>query len=203
MANNYPDWVLKHKKEGHYINKSGNNYYLYRGHCEYKDGKNVRIVDEYLGKITENGLIPSKGSVKTEVLVYEYGIYYFLYLLFENIYLGQIKLNKKYADTIMVFSTLKLLNLKESNLEYTALVVLYKKYNIKHLDLDIVKSEIDRVIKMMNEYLSKITFNDETKDSLSSLKLVYINKKYYLSKYDSKVDEIYENNGFEVKIWLK
>ena len=65
---NYPDWVMKYKKPGLYVNKSGDKYRLYKGHCEYRNGKPVRVVDEYLGTITEaDGLIPSKGNVKHEV----------------------------------------------------------------------------------------------------------------------------------------
>lgn len=52
----YPEWVLKHKKKGTYINKVGNNYYLYAAHSEHIPGtanKSRRICDGYLGKITE------------------------------------------------------------------------------------------------------------------------------------------------------
>ncbi len=74
---NYPDWVLKYKKPGHYLNKYKDHYRLYKGHCEYRNGKYVRIVDEYLGTITgKDGLIPSKGLINSDVLVYEYGFYH-------------------------------------------------------------------------------------------------------------------------------
>lgn len=37
----YPDWVLKHKKPGTYINKVGDKYYLYAAHSE-------RVVDAFI-----------------------------------------------------------------------------------------------------------------------------------------------------------
>ena len=38
---NYPDWVLKYKSKGYYVNKYKDHYRLYKGHCEYKDGKYI------------------------------------------------------------------------------------------------------------------------------------------------------------------
>ena len=61
-----------YKKPGHYLNKYKDHYRLYKGHCEYRNGKYVRIVYEYLGTITgKDGLIPSKGLINSDVLVYE------------------------------------------------------------------------------------------------------------------------------------
>lgn len=72
----YPDWVLKHKKKGTYINKVGNNYYLYAAHSEHIPGtanKARRVCDGYLGKITEkDGFIPKKK--KDSPVSLEYGL---------------------------------------------------------------------------------------------------------------------------------
>lgn len=72
----YPDWVLKHKKKGTYINKVGNNYYLYAAHSEHIPGtanKARRVCDGYLGRITEkDGFIPKKK--KESPLSLEYGL---------------------------------------------------------------------------------------------------------------------------------
>lgn len=72
----YPDWVLKHKKKGTYINKVGDNYYLYAAHSEHIPGtanKSRRVCDGYLGKITEaDGFIPKKQKPSPKVL--EYGL---------------------------------------------------------------------------------------------------------------------------------
>lgn len=41
---NYPDWVMKYKSKGVYVNKVGNTYYLYRAHCVYdKTTKKINV----------------------------------------------------------------------------------------------------------------------------------------------------------------
>lgn len=75
----YPDWVMKHKKKGMYVNKvNETTYRIYRGHSERVKGtdKVKRVVDEYIGTITEaGGLIPTKAKVKGEVRSLRYGGY--------------------------------------------------------------------------------------------------------------------------------
>ena len=48
----YPDWVLKHKKPGTYINVVKGKYYLYAAHSERIKGtdKVRRVSDGYLGR---------------------------------------------------------------------------------------------------------------------------------------------------------
>ena len=61
----YPEWVMKHKKKGTYINRVGDKYYLYAAHSERikGTGKVRRVSDGYLGRITEqDGLIPARNS---------------------------------------------------------------------------------------------------------------------------------------------
>lgn len=197
---NYPDWVLKYKTKGYYVNKYKDHYRLYKGHCERRDGKNVRVVDYYCGTITEkDGFIPSQGLIKGDIIVLQYGFYYFLSLLFNNIYKGQIKMHKKYADTIMVLAICNTFNV--SNFKYTSLTILYPKYNEKYSSLDLVTNETKRVSTMIkNEYDNKCSNFNDLKDILSTLTLVYINKRYYLSTCDKQVYNIFDSFGFEVKI---
>ncbi len=101
----YPDWVLKHKSKGTYINCVGGKYYLYAAHSERIPGtkKVKRISDGYLGRITEqDGLIPSKDKVSSDILIYEYGLSCMILQLCENIYKGFKKTSPKNADHIMV-----------------------------------------------------------------------------------------------------
>lgn len=67
----YPDWVMRHKKKGMYVNKvNETTYRIYRGHSERVKGtdKVRRVVDEYIGTITEaGGLVPTKAKVKGAV----------------------------------------------------------------------------------------------------------------------------------------
>ena len=199
---NYPDWVLKYKTKGYYVNKYKDHYRLYKGHCERRDGKNVRVVDYYCGTITEkDGFIPSQGLIKGDIIVLQYGFYYFLSLLFNNIYKGQIKMHKKYADTIMALAICNIFQVSNFNFKYTALTMLYPKYNEKYSSLDLVVSESERVSTMIkNEFDKKCSNITNLRDILSTLTLIYINKRYYLSTCDDKVYDIFNSFGFEVKI---
>lgn len=202
---NYPDFVLKYKEKGVYVNKVGDNYYLYKAHCERINGKNVRISDGYIGKVTEkDGLIPSKGLISSNIMVYEYGFYYFIYLLTINIYKGQKKLNKKYADSIMLFAFTEYFNIPFVNLENISLSLFYSKYSFDHLNVEIVKNEIQRVIKMIDSTINNIDHNYETlRNVLSTLYLIKINKRFYLSNYNEQVNEIFNKYNYEVKIYVK
>ena len=78
---NYPDWVLKYKEKGTFVNKSVSkngtvSYYLYRGHSEREKGtgKVKRIVDGCIGRITEqDGLIPARHRLPAQARVKEFG----------------------------------------------------------------------------------------------------------------------------------
>jgi len=73
----YPDWVLRHKQKGMYVQKKDDDTYrLYRAHSERRPGKTypVLVTDEYIGTITrEHGLIRTPVKLKGDVLVKRYG----------------------------------------------------------------------------------------------------------------------------------
>lgn len=79
----YPAWVMEHKRKGMYVNKiNESTYRIYRGHSERIKGTNKvrRVVDEYIGTITEKeGLIPTKPKIKGEVRTVRYGGYALLW----------------------------------------------------------------------------------------------------------------------------
>lgn len=200
----YPDWVLKYKTKGVYVNKIGDNYYLYKAHSERVKGtdKIKRICDGYIGKVTEkDGLIQPKDEVKTDVIAYEYGNFYILYLLTQNIYDGFKITNAYYADSIMSLSMLKILNIDNEYFDNTPLKLLYPKANKKHLENNEIINEIDRCISMINYYINNKYNGDFDKD-ISILKYVYLvnfNKKYYISKVNNEINKIFKRNGMELK----
>ena len=63
-----PDWVRKWKGKNIEIHRRGNNYYAYRVHSEYDPVKkrSRKVTDEYLGKITPDGIIPPKYKRSTK-----------------------------------------------------------------------------------------------------------------------------------------
>jgi len=73
----YPDWVLKHKEPGMYVQKKDEDTYrIYRGHSERRPGKTypVLVTDEYIGTITrEDGLIRTQVNIKGAILVKRFG----------------------------------------------------------------------------------------------------------------------------------
>lgn len=75
----YPQWVLKHKKKGTEIRNIGNNFYLYKVTSVWdKEKKRAKkITQEFLGKITPEGLIkPRRKRMKESlrsITVKEYG----------------------------------------------------------------------------------------------------------------------------------
>ncbi len=75
----YPPWVMEHKKKGMYVNKvNESTYRIYRGHSERVrgTGKVRRVVDEYIGTITESGgLVRTKPKIKGEVRALRSGGY--------------------------------------------------------------------------------------------------------------------------------
>jgi len=87
----YPEWVLRHKKKGTYINFQNGKYYLYAAHSERipGTGKVRRVSDGYLGRITEDeGLIPTKRKLSEPVHVFEYGLSETILSLSDNIRAG-------------------------------------------------------------------------------------------------------------------
>lgn len=67
----YPNWVLKHKKKGTYINKVGDKYYLYAAHSEHILGtanKSRRICDGYLGNYTRGWFFQKKSNPRLFLL---------------------------------------------------------------------------------------------------------------------------------------
>ena len=79
----YPDWVMKHKQKGTNISCINGRYYLYSVCSVWnkEKGRAQKITKEYLGRITEDGLItPRKKILKaqTPVTVKEYGAFFVL-----------------------------------------------------------------------------------------------------------------------------
>ncbi len=105
----YPDWVMKYKKKGTYINKVGDKYYLYAAHSERIKctDKVRRVSDGYLGRITEdNGLIPPKDKVASPVITYEFGFSFAICSCTAQILHGLRKSFSNYGDLVYVCSVL-------------------------------------------------------------------------------------------------
>jgi hypothetical protein len=63
-----PEWALKFKEKGTQIHFLKGKYYLYKVSSKWDSTKKraVKTTDEYLGRITENGLIKPKTKQMVE-----------------------------------------------------------------------------------------------------------------------------------------
>jgi len=111
----YPDWVLKHKQKGTNISCIGGRYYLYAVGSKWnkEKGRAQKITKEYLGRITEEGLIsPKKRAVKEApvVTVKEYGASNVLTELGEDILKRLREVFGAEAERIFTIAALRVLN---------------------------------------------------------------------------------------------
>lgn len=111
---NYPDWVMKHKTKGRYVNfVPPDKYYLYEAHSvrDKDTGKIKRICDGYLGRITEkDGLILSKKKRPPEdhtVHTLEYGFSYVIRKTTDRI---RSALCSSYSENGSIIYALSILN---------------------------------------------------------------------------------------------
>ena len=78
----YPEWIQKHRTEGTTIKEIGGKYYLYKQKTSKRvEGKkNPQPVYEFLGTITEDGLVPPRKRRLdvTSIQVREFGFTYAL-----------------------------------------------------------------------------------------------------------------------------
>ena len=112
----HPDWVLKYKRKGTLVQKKRDNlYYLYRVHSKWnkEKGRAQLITDEYLGRITPDGLIEPKAKriMKRfdQVTVKEYGATFLIQNLSSDI-MKALRENFHEWKEIFVFAAMRLIH---------------------------------------------------------------------------------------------
>ena len=195
----YPDWVMKYKEKGTYINKVNNKYYLYAAHSErIKGTKKVRRVsDGYLGRITEkDGLIPPKDKVSAPVISYEYGISYIVISCTSNIRSGLRRSFSKYGDLVYSCSILMFLyGVYDRELFEQSFLYLYfadLAYPDTFTDAQIFG--IERSCRMITDAMMG-AFGDDLpliKAHFSNIRILKINKKTYVSELSSAAQVLSE-----------
>ena len=132
-----PEWVLKNKTKGTQIIFSNKSYYLYKitSKWDSKKQRSKKITEKYLGKITEEGLIPPKQDIVEQkyrhISIKEYGATNFLYENSQDIILN---LKNIFPD-----------NWKE--IYIMALLRLSYKTHLKNLQFYYENSYISEIIK--------------------------------------------------------
>lgn len=183
---NYPDWVLKHKTKGTYINKVGEKYYLYAAHSERIKGTNKvkRICDGYIGRITqEEGLIPSKAKKITSPTSFELGNSYVILTCTDKIWKGFQHSFPKNGTLIYVCSVLHVIYgyATQELLEHSYLCILFDSISIPENMPSNLQTAIHRGTRMITDILTT-TFGDDLvllQAHLRNVHLIFVNHNYY------------------------
>lgn len=206
---NYPEWVMRYKTEGTYVNRVGDTYYLYAAHSERVKGKKypVRVSDGYLGKITEkDGFIPPKE--KQGVISYEFGFSYFVI-----------------SKTPLIYTALKKSYTKNGEFIYAAAILMYiygtysrelleRSYLSLHFSITYpesisssLKTGIERGCRMISSSLSEMP-NEEMiniRAYFSTVQLVRVHNRLHCTEKLPVVKELsekYEIN-WDGALWQK
>jgi len=194
---NYPDWVLKHKTKGTYINYQNGKYYLYAAHSERVPGtkKVRRVSDGYLGRITEkDGLIPPRDKVSGDVLVYEYGLTATILSLCATIHTGLRRDFKRNADFIMSAAVLTVIHgdYDQRLFEHSFLSVIYPDVSLAGQPTDKQLSALRRTVLMIRDTLSS-HFEGALPlimDTFPYVHKVKINQRFYTEKLSDTVKDM-------------
>ncbi len=201
---NYPDWVMKFKEKGTFINYSNGKYYLYSAHSERVPGtgKVKRIYDEYLGRITEkDGLIPPKDKVSGEVFVLEYGLSATIISLCKNIHSGFRRNFKDKADFVMVCSILSIIygGYNEDVFQLSYLSIKFPNVNFNKNPTLNQLTAIERGIRMINDTLYE-KFKLDKQDIMLHFQhicKVKINNRFYISNKSNIVENLIKKYNIE------
>lgn len=209
---NYPDWVLKHKRKGTYINKVGDKYYLYAAHSERVKGTNKvrRISDGYLGRITEkDGLIPSRTKSILNPFSFELGLSYIILLFTDDICCGLRKSFPRNGDLIYVCSVLTYIYGFYSQ-ELFIHSYLHFKFDTISIPNTFTASQstgIKRGVCMIQDKLNSVFQNDIelVKIYFPSVTLVKIQQHFYCCGFTETVNSLSDTYAisWEDSLWLK
>jgi hypothetical protein len=192
----YPDWVMKHKKKGTYINFVKGKYYLYKAHSERVQGtkKVRRVFDGYIGRITEEGgLIPVRDKVTADVAVFEYGLCMTLLSLCGDISKGLVREFRAAADRIFVAGLLLAIykECSQEIYEWSYLSIKFPGFDMTNALTDKQRVGKQRCTRMASDVMFR--HFGEDKDAafsiLSRIYMVKINNQFYCSRISESTKE--------------
>ncbi len=83
QTNKYPEWVERYREKGRTIRKVRDGFGLFRVSSEVQKDGTKKVVQEYLGMITQDqGFVPKKGTKDSRFL--EYGLSHLICINFGN-----------------------------------------------------------------------------------------------------------------------
>ncbi|MDR0324432.1 MAG: hypothetical protein LBI12_08320 [Treponema sp.] len=174
----YPEWVLKHKKKGTYVNFQNGKYYLYAAHSERVPGtgKVRRVSDGYIGRITEEkGLIPARGKISDDIEAYEYGLSFTVYKLCTKVHSGLRREFGANADKVLVSGLLAAIHgLACAELYETSWLVLhFPEIDFKKTLTDKQGTGAERTARMAHDLL-RLRFGEDCNPALLLLPTIRI-----------------------------
>lgn len=203
---NYPEWVMKYKEKGTYINCVKGKYYLYSAHSERVPGtkKVKRICDAYLGRITEeDGLIQPKDKVEGTITVFEYGLSTLILSVCSNIHKGLRKTFTKNGDFVMAAAILSFIYGKyDGNIfQYSYISMRFPELDFKAPLTDAQASGIDRGFRMIKDTMIRI-FAEDMQDVMlhfSHLYKVNVNGKLYTTEESDELKGLKQKYKIELE----
>jgi len=202
----YPEWVLRHKKKGTYINFQNGKYYLYAAHSERIPGtsKVRRVSDGYLGRITEEeGLIPGKRKLSEPVHVFEYGLTETILSLSDNIHTGLGREFRGAADFVMAGGVLLLMygEVRHEHYEVSWLSARLPELDMRKIPTGKQRVGMERAQRMIADTLKK-RFGEAYALAVTLLPLVRavrMGSEVVIAGIPDGVNEFLEQHGLEFK----
>lgn len=192
MANKiYPEWVQKHKTKGTSVRKVGDNYYLYKHSSKRVPGKKNPVPnDTYIGKITPDGVIRSDrkkvDAGNSEIIVREFGFSSAVEMLCPVSWKEPLGGNwQEVLDFIIV---------RESPESYITLARNVIKELDPHIQYGAQKTALQRRMKQEHGVDFKAL------RSLSTIYIVSIGRKNFLSKISDGQRTLLERLGIELEV---
>lgn len=207
----YPEWVMKHKTKGTYINKVGDKYYLYAAHSERIKGTDRvrRISDGYIGRITEEGLIRAKSKLKNPPESFEIGLSFSVVSKTSDILKGLTKSYRKNGRLIYCCSVLSFIYEKYSSLLFrnSYLNLLFADVSFPDVLSPAILTGIERGSRMIQDCITK-SFGDDYlsfRSLFTDIRLLRIEGCYYISGLTDETKKISQSHGiiWEDQLWQK
>lgn len=198
----YPDWVLLHKGKGKEIRFLQGKYYLYLVHTKRIDGKVKKFTDKYLGRITEDGLIPPTEKI-IDYTVKLYGFTAFIFSSCKNIIDSIIERFPSRHQKLLTIAFLSyFFNKDYDEYENHYISILFPKNEIKQ-EKDSIQNEINRIISMFDHTITKkingIPLND-LKKLLSTIYIVGVKDKWTIASYNELAKKTINKYNIELRI---
>lgn len=201
----YPKWVLDQKAKGTNISCINGKYYLYAVSSVWnkEKGRAQKITNKYLGRITEEGLIPPKVKIQRPISVKEYGACSVIMEMGTDI-LERLKMTfTEYADVIFTIALIRVIEhcpfkRIEHFYEHSYLSETFKDLKLSSKDISLLLKEFgvnrERIVEFMEYFIkgNKYILFDGT-NIISKSKKMNINQVGYNAhrQYDPQINLLY------------